>query len=26
LISEETLLPQLTGNDGFYISVLERKA
>lgn len=24
LISEETLLPQLTGNDGFYIAAIER--
>lgn len=26
LVSEQTLLPHLSGNDGFYIAVLERKA
>ena len=26
LISEQTLLPHITGSDGFYISVMERKA
>lgn len=26
LLSEQTLLPHITGNDGFYIAVLERKA
>lgn len=26
LVSEQTLLPHLTGNDGFYIAVLERKS
>lgn len=26
LLTEQTLLPHITGNDGFYIAVLERKA